>query len=73
VQYPLGDSPVLKFNAKSAVSTPVTVTLKQGSTVIKTVTQALTTTTAEYSLPLSPTEAALLTSGVGLTVELTIQ
>jgi len=62
-QYPGGASQQLKFRASSSTGNSVIVRLKNGATVIKTLTQALTVTDTEYTMALTAGEIAAITSG----------
>lgn len=61
--FPGGATQTFSFQAKSTTSSTITVTLKQGSTVIATWSQSLTPTDTIYSRNLSAGEIALLVAG----------
>ena len=68
--HPGGAVQRLRFRASSTTGNSVTVTLLDGATAIKTITQALTPDDAEYSVTLSAAEIAAITSG-SLSIQLT--
>lgn len=68
--FPGGTRQKLRFRGSSSSGHSVTVTLKNGVTTIKSVTQPLTTVDTEYSILLSSAEIAAITSGT-LTLQLT--
>lgn len=61
--YPGGASQVFSFRAESSTSSSVTVTIRQGATVIATWTQALTPTATTYTRALTAGEIALIGPG----------
>ena len=61
--YPGGATQTFSFQAKSTTSSTITVTLKQGSTVIASWSQALTPTDTIYARSLTSGEIALLVAG----------
>lgn len=61
--FPGGATQTVSFRAKSTTSATLTVTIKQGATVIATWSQALTPTDTTYSRNLSAGEIALLVAG----------
>jgi len=61
--FPGGATQAVSFQAHSSTSATLTVTLKQGATVIATWSQALTPTATIYSRQLSAVEVALIASG----------
>ena len=61
--YPGSATQTVSFQAHSTTSATLTVTLKQGETVIATWSQSLTPTATIYSRQLSAGEIALIASG----------
>ena len=61
--FPGGITQTLRYRASSGSGSSVVVTLLDGATTIKSVTQALTPEDSEYSVTLSPAEIAMITSG----------
>lgn len=68
--FPGGTRQKLRFRGSSSSGNSVTVALKDGATTIKSVTQPLTAVDREYSILLSSSEIAAITSGT-LTLQLT--